>query len=96
MSLGTDGESCMWSPGFGSVAHQRACTAGNLGQTFNLHDGDNLWFILVSWAWTFFKCFLKQVCKVFSSYAEGNSLKVVMLAGQKSFAAEQASLSENR
>uniref|UniRef100_A0A8C7S1Q2 ATP-dependent RNA helicase n=1 Tax=Oncorhynchus mykiss TaxID=8022 RepID=A0A8C7S1Q2_ONCMY len=38
----------------------------------------------------------QQVCKVFSSYAEGNSLKVVMLAGQKSFAAEQASLSENR
>lgn len=38
----------------------------------------------------------QQVCKVFSSYAEGNSLKVVMLAGQKSFAAEQALLSENR
>ncbi|KAK6313114.1 hypothetical protein J4Q44_G00164610 [Coregonus suidteri] len=38
----------------------------------------------------------QQVCKVFSSYAEGTSLKVVMLAGQKSFATEQASLSENR
>uniref|UniRef100_A0A8C7M7F5 ATP-dependent RNA helicase n=1 Tax=Oncorhynchus kisutch TaxID=8019 RepID=A0A8C7M7F5_ONCKI len=38
----------------------------------------------------------QQVGKVFSSYAEGNSLKVVMLAGQKSFATEQASLSENR
>ncbi|XP_068433246.1 ATP-dependent RNA helicase DDX51 [Clinocottus analis] len=38
----------------------------------------------------------QQVCKVFTSYAEGTSLKVVMLAGQKSFAAEQASLSELR
>ncbi|XP_076004874.1 ATP-dependent RNA helicase DDX51 [Genypterus blacodes] len=38
----------------------------------------------------------QQVCKVFSSYAEGTSLKVVMLAGQKSFAAEQTSLSELR
>ncbi|XP_038582407.1 ATP-dependent RNA helicase DDX51 isoform X2 [Micropterus salmoides] len=38
----------------------------------------------------------QQVCKVFTSYAEGTSLKVVMLAGQKSFAAEQASLSEHR
>ncbi|XP_044025588.1 ATP-dependent RNA helicase DDX51 [Siniperca chuatsi] len=38
----------------------------------------------------------QQVCKVFTSYAEGSSLKVVMLAGQKSFAAEQASLSEHR
>ncbi|KAG9354818.1 hypothetical protein JZ751_001531 [Albula glossodonta] len=38
----------------------------------------------------------QQVCKVFSSYAEGSSLKVVMIAGQKSFAAEQASLLENR
>ncbi|XP_054473989.1 ATP-dependent RNA helicase DDX51 [Anoplopoma fimbria] len=38
----------------------------------------------------------QQVCKVFASYAEGTSLKVVMLAGQKSFAAEQASLSELR
>ncbi|XP_068565125.1 ATP-dependent RNA helicase DDX51 [Cebidichthys violaceus] len=38
----------------------------------------------------------QQVCKVFTSYAEGSSLKVVMLAGQKSFAAEQASLSELR
>ncbi|XP_062293311.1 ATP-dependent RNA helicase DDX51 [Scomber scombrus] len=38
----------------------------------------------------------QQVCKVFTSYAEGTSLKVVMLAGQRSFAAEQASLSELR
>uniref|UniRef100_UPI0037E808B3 ATP-dependent RNA helicase DDX51 n=1 Tax=Semicossyphus pulcher TaxID=241346 RepID=UPI0037E808B3 len=38
----------------------------------------------------------QQVCKVFTSYAEGTSLKVVMLAGQKTFAAEQASLSELR
>ncbi|XP_072218782.1 ATP-dependent RNA helicase DDX51 isoform X2 [Leuresthes tenuis] len=38
----------------------------------------------------------QQVYKVFASYAEGTTLKVVMLAGQKSFAAEQASLSEHR
>ncbi|XP_074471800.1 ATP-dependent RNA helicase DDX51 [Sebastes fasciatus] len=38
----------------------------------------------------------QQVCKVFTSYAEGTPLKVVMLAGQRSFAAEQASLSEQR
>ncbi|KAE8287250.1 ATP-dependent RNA helicase DDX51 [Larimichthys crocea] len=38
----------------------------------------------------------QQVCKVFTSYAEGTTLKVVMLAGQKTFAAEQASLSELR
>ncbi|KAM6954034.1 ATP-dependent RNA helicase DDX51 [Aplochiton taeniatus] len=38
----------------------------------------------------------QQVCKVFTSYSEGTPLKVVMLAGQKSLAAEQASLSENR
>ncbi|CAI5685540.1 unnamed protein product [Oreochromis niloticus] len=38
----------------------------------------------------------QQVHRVFASYAEGTSLKVVMLAGQKSFAAEQASLSEHR
>ncbi|XP_039980627.1 ATP-dependent RNA helicase DDX51 isoform X2 [Xiphias gladius] len=38
----------------------------------------------------------QQVCKVFTSYAEGTTLKVVMLAGQRSFAAEQASLSEHR
>ncbi|XP_037305358.2 ATP-dependent RNA helicase DDX51 [Pungitius pungitius] len=38
----------------------------------------------------------QQVCKVFKSYAEGTSLKVVMLAGQKSLAAEEASLSELR
>ncbi|KAF3844185.1 hypothetical protein F7725_013526, partial [Dissostichus mawsoni] len=37
-----------------------------------------------------------HVCKVFASYAEGTSLKVVMLAGQKSFAAEQSCLSELR
>ncbi|KAG7480664.1 hypothetical protein MATL_G00058650 [Megalops atlanticus] len=36
----------------------------------------------------------QQVCKVFCSYAEGTSLKVVMVAGQKSFAAEQTSLLE--
>uniref|UniRef100_A0AAQ5X7G2 ATP-dependent RNA helicase n=1 Tax=Amphiprion ocellaris TaxID=80972 RepID=A0AAQ5X7G2_AMPOC len=36
----------------------------------------------------------QQVYKVFTSYAEGTTVKVVMLAGQKSFAAEQASLSE--
>ncbi|XP_053743466.1 ATP-dependent RNA helicase DDX51 isoform X1 [Synchiropus splendidus] len=38
----------------------------------------------------------QQVCKVFKSYAEGTSLRVVMLAGQRSLAAEQASLSECR
>uniref|UniRef100_A0A671W4G8 ATP-dependent RNA helicase n=1 Tax=Sparus aurata TaxID=8175 RepID=A0A671W4G8_SPAAU len=38
----------------------------------------------------------QQVCKVFTSYAEGTNLKVVMVAGQKSFAAEEASLSEHR
>ncbi|XP_069017790.1 ATP-dependent RNA helicase DDX51 isoform X1 [Embiotoca jacksoni] len=38
----------------------------------------------------------QQVYKVFSCYTEGTGLKVVMLAGQKSFAAEQASLSELR
>uniref|UniRef100_A0A671W2L3 ATP-dependent RNA helicase n=1 Tax=Sparus aurata TaxID=8175 RepID=A0A671W2L3_SPAAU len=32
----------------------------------------------------------QQVCKVFTSYAEGTNLKVVMVAGQKSFAAEEA------
>ncbi|XP_061646137.1 ATP-dependent RNA helicase DDX51 [Phyllopteryx taeniolatus] len=38
----------------------------------------------------------QQVCKVFTSYAEGTTLRVAMLAGQKSFAAELASLSEQR
>ncbi|XP_036434483.1 ATP-dependent RNA helicase DDX51 isoform X2 [Colossoma macropomum] len=38
----------------------------------------------------------QQVCKVFYSYAEGTGLKVVMVAGQKPFAAEQAALSETR
>ncbi|KAF6729888.1 ATP-dependent RNA helicase DDX51 [Oryzias melastigma] len=38
----------------------------------------------------------QQVYKVFVSYAEGTPLRVLMLAGQKSFAAEQASLSEIR
>ncbi|XP_008298982.1 ATP-dependent RNA helicase DDX51 [Stegastes partitus] len=38
----------------------------------------------------------QQVYKVFTSYAEGTALKVVMLAGQKSFATEQASLSDYR
>ncbi|XP_017280097.1 ATP-dependent RNA helicase DDX51 isoform X2 [Kryptolebias marmoratus] len=38
----------------------------------------------------------QQVYKVFTSYAGGTPLKVLMLAGQKSFAAEQASLSEQR
>lgn len=38
----------------------------------------------------------QQVCRVFTSYAEGTPLKVVMLAGQRSFAAEQALLSEHR
>lgn len=33
---------------------------------------------------------------MFTSYAEGTNLKVVMVAGQKSFAAEEASLSEHR
>lgn len=37
-----------------------------------------------------------QVFKVFTTYAEGTALKVVMMAGQKSFAAEQSSLSELR
>ncbi|XP_028295961.1 ATP-dependent RNA helicase DDX51 [Gouania willdenowi] len=35
----------------------------------------------------------QQVYKVFMSYAEGTPLRVVLLAGQKSFAAEHASLS---
>ncbi|XP_051759952.1 ATP-dependent RNA helicase DDX51 [Ctenopharyngodon idella] len=38
----------------------------------------------------------QQVSKVFSTYTEGSSLKVVMIAGQKSFAAERAALSESR
>ncbi|XP_070843371.1 ATP-dependent RNA helicase DDX51 isoform X2 [Chaetodon trifascialis] len=38
----------------------------------------------------------QQVYKVFTSYTEGTILKVVMLAGHKAFAAEQASLSEHR
>ncbi|XP_040015808.2 ATP-dependent RNA helicase DDX51 isoform X1 [Gasterosteus aculeatus] len=38
----------------------------------------------------------QQVWKVFKSYSEGTSLKVVMLAGLKSFAAEESSLSELR
>lgn len=37
-----------------------------------------------------------QVHKVFMSYTEGTALRVVILAGQRSFAAEQASLLENR
>uniref|UniRef100_A0A665WMT8 ATP-dependent RNA helicase n=1 Tax=Echeneis naucrates TaxID=173247 RepID=A0A665WMT8_ECHNA len=38
----------------------------------------------------------EQVYKVFMSYAEGTTLRVAMLAGQRSFAAEQALLSEQR
>ncbi|KAL1269277.1 hypothetical protein QQF64_031566 [Cirrhinus molitorella] len=38
----------------------------------------------------------QQVSKVFSTYTEGTSLKVVMITGQKTFAAEQIALSENR
>lgn len=38
----------------------------------------------------------QQVSKVFSSYAEGTGLKVVMITGQKSFAAEQVALSKSR
>uniref|UniRef100_A0A3B3W1X2 ATP-dependent RNA helicase n=1 Tax=Poecilia latipinna TaxID=48699 RepID=A0A3B3W1X2_9TELE len=38
----------------------------------------------------------QQVYKVFVSYAEGTPVKVVMLGGQRSFAAECASLSEQR
>ncbi|KAG7332126.1 hypothetical protein KOW79_003960 [Hemibagrus wyckioides] len=38
----------------------------------------------------------QQVYKVFCTYAEGTGLKVVMAAGQKPFAAEQATLLENR
>ncbi|XP_061692736.1 ATP-dependent RNA helicase DDX51 isoform X3 [Syngnathoides biaculeatus] len=38
----------------------------------------------------------QQVCKVFTAYAEGTTLRVAILAGQKSFAAELASLSEER
>lgn len=37
-----------------------------------------------------------QVYKVFLTYTEGTSLRVLMLAGQKSFSAEQASLSQYR
>uniref|UniRef100_A0A671P2C4 ATP-dependent RNA helicase n=1 Tax=Sinocyclocheilus anshuiensis TaxID=1608454 RepID=A0A671P2C4_9TELE len=38
----------------------------------------------------------QQVSKVFSTYTEGTSLKVVMITGQKSFGAEQTALSEIR
>uniref|UniRef100_A0A8C6SA43 ATP-dependent RNA helicase n=1 Tax=Neogobius melanostomus TaxID=47308 RepID=A0A8C6SA43_9GOBI len=38
----------------------------------------------------------QQVWRVFSTYAEGTQLKVVMLAGHKSLAAEQSSLAEVR
>ncbi|XP_066500320.1 ATP-dependent RNA helicase DDX51 isoform X2 [Hoplias malabaricus] len=38
----------------------------------------------------------QQVYKVFCSYAEGTGLKVVLVAGQKAFAAEQAALSETK
>ncbi|XP_050973500.1 ATP-dependent RNA helicase DDX51 [Labeo rohita] len=38
----------------------------------------------------------QQVSKVFSTYTEGTNLKVVMVTGQKTFAAEQTTLSENR
>uniref|UniRef100_H3C0Y4 ATP-dependent RNA helicase n=1 Tax=Tetraodon nigroviridis TaxID=99883 RepID=H3C0Y4_TETNG len=38
----------------------------------------------------------QQVYKVFSAYAEGTSLRVLVLAGQRSLSAEQASLSEYR
>ncbi|KAJ0061304.1 hypothetical protein NL108_014824, partial [Boleophthalmus pectinirostris] len=38
----------------------------------------------------------QQVWKVFSTYAEGTQLKVAMVTGHKSLAAEQASLSEVR
>ncbi|MED6282471.1 ATP-dependent RNA helicase ddx51, partial [Characodon lateralis] len=38
----------------------------------------------------------QQVYKVFASYAEGTPVKVVMLVGQRSFAAERASLLEQR
>ncbi|XP_051950470.1 ATP-dependent RNA helicase DDX51 [Xyrauchen texanus] len=38
----------------------------------------------------------QQVSKVFFSYAEGTGLKVVLITGQKSLAAERAALSENR
>lgn len=37
----------------------------------------------------------QQVCKVFHTYTDGTGLKVVMVAGQKSFAVEQASLVQN-
>ncbi|XP_048467645.1 ATP-dependent RNA helicase DDX51, partial [Rhincodon typus] len=37
----------------------------------------------------------QQVCKIFSSYTEGLGLKVVIIAGQKQFAMEQASLVEH-
>lgn len=37
-----------------------------------------------------------QVYKVFCTYAEGTGLKVVMAAGQKPFAVEQATLLEIR
>ncbi|XP_026126338.1 ATP-dependent RNA helicase DDX51 isoform X1 [Carassius auratus] len=38
----------------------------------------------------------QQVSKVFSTYTEGTGLKVVMITGQKSFAAEESALSESR
>lgn len=37
-----------------------------------------------------------QVSNVFSSYAEGSGLKVVMITGQKSFSEEQALLTKSR
>lgn len=43
-----------------------------------------------------FVIFVFQVSNVFSSYAEGTVVKVVMIAGQKSFAEEQALLSKSR
>lgn len=91
---GADGAGGVWSPGFGCVAHQGARPAGqilskqSLDHTVQLSSSHHSRAQLT--------CSPAQVCKVFTSYAEGTTLKVVMLAGQKTFAAEQASLSELR
>lgn len=67
-----------------------------LCQQVSLNHG-TIHFIYKERELIFLSCFFfMQVYKVFTTYAEGTPLKVVMVAGQKSFAAEQASLSELR
>lgn len=83
----------MQSSGFGCVAHQRTRSAGEdrieKGLDHMIWNSIDKKKVSLSFSHV-------QVFKVFTSYAEGTTLKVVMLAGQKSFAAEQASLSEHR